>query len=239
MAGVVFDWPVGNPGTWRQTITDPQLDLLRDLRPVWRVYVGNVRRFHMQTFAQQRDPLTRQKWTPLTPEYAKRKAGLLAKLAKAKKAVQRKVSKPKRPADPFGRFARAFRTAQATKPAGAAQQASDRKGARGSAKAGGAILVLSGAMKAAATRPNAPGQVALAEPRQLTFGVRLGVIYPLAHQTTERLRKDGKPRKRRWLGLPMPEAGVQLIGVVRGVFIAKAGGKVAIGQRGRIPQAEG
>lgn len=72
------------------------------------------------------------------------------------------------------------------------------------------ILVLSGALKAAASSKGAPGQVVIMKPRQLVFGVNIGEIYPRVHQASDRLRKDGKPIRRSWLGLKVPEDFVSL-----------------------------
>lgn len=66
------------------------------------------------------------------------------------------------------------------------------------------ILVATGALKRAASVKGAAGQIFTMDAQSMTFGVALGKVYPGVHQRTERIRKDGTPIKRSWLGLHAP-----------------------------------
>lgn len=75
MIKVAFDWPVAERRVVRHTIqfTARGLD---DLRPVFNRFRGVLRSRHADTFRRMVDPITNEAWTPLTPEYAARKAGI-------------------------------------------------------------------------------------------------------------------------------------------------------------------
>lgn len=92
------------------------------------------------------------------------------------------------------------------------------------------ILVAIGRLKRAASQKGAPGQFFEMRPRDMTFGVTLGTIYPLYHQTTAATRKDGTKIRRSWLGLKMPEDALALKGYVVRYLRALAKKSSAIGR---------
>lgn len=90
------------------------------------------------------------------------------------------------------------------------------------------ILVLTGRMKRAATRKGAPGQVIDMQPRSMVFGVDIGRVYPIVHQTG-----GIHHPQRSWLGMSLPQDFVALKGYIK-KHLAAAQGKAATGMAGRI-----
>lgn len=94
------------------------------------------------------------------------------------------------------------------------------------------ILVRTGALKRAASSKGAFGQIVVMQPRYMEFGVDLGEVYPAVHQKTERIRKDGTPIKRVWLGLKAPDDLIALQAqIVRRITLdqkAAGGGRLKI-----------
>jgi len=94
------------------------------------------------------------------------------------------------------------------------------------------LLVLSGKLKTAATGKGAFGQIVVMQMRYMEFGVDLGEVYPAVHQKTERIRKDGTPIKRVWLGLKVPDDLIALQAqIVRRITLdqkAAGGGRLKI-----------
>lgn len=78
------------------------------------------------------------------------------------------------------------------------------------------ILECTGALRRAATKKGAVGQVVIVETKSMTFGVELG-IYPLVHQTTMLTRKDGASRRRMWLGFKLKDLALMFEFAIREV----------------------
>lgn len=83
------------------------------------------------------------------------------------------------------------------------------------------ILEATGLLRRAASRKGAPGQVVVMKRNGMVFGVELGVIYPLVHQTTGRSRKDGTPIKRVWFGFTAKELALMVKFAIDEVFKKK------------------
>ena len=163
MADFEFTWPLQERRKIRQTIR-VLTDGIKDMRPVWKIVIPNLRAFHSKTFRRQADPFTRKQWTPLSEAYAERKAKL------------------------YG---------------------------------GKRILEASGAMRRAASKKGARGQVIVMTKKGMIFGVDLGKVYPLVHQLTSRVRKDGAAIRRAWFGVPLKDLVFMIDFAIQEVFYHK------------------
>uniref|UniRef100_A0A6M3JCH7 Putative tail protein n=1 Tax=viral metagenome TaxID=1070528 RepID=A0A6M3JCH7_9ZZZZ len=91
------------------------------------------------------------------------------------------------------------------------------------------ILYLTGELRRALTTPQGSGHITRRYPKALEWGVADLSSKPMVHQTTERVRKDGAPLKRRFLGLKLPDDFIDLRKIIQTELIARwtaKGGKV-------------
>lgn len=211
MTGISFtmEWPLSEQERIRQTVI-LQGEAIKNLTPIWPRFIGTILNRHRTTFLRQESP-DGQPWTPLSDDYAERKV----KIVKGFKAAQRKAAQARRGRKPIDvrkviRNVRKVIKIASELSQGKISKSLVRSALRVARKASsrkrlGNILVLSGDMKRAASVIGAKGQMISTSPSAMVFSVMRDSVYPVYHQTTSKIRKDGKPIRRRWFGIIRPD----------------------------------